>query len=100
MFSEKLKKLLEGHPKIIEQLNQVVDKFEKRTLRLGQVEPILTRETMYLMAVEMQMILSAHNLHSRIVIEKRGDGGANITLAPPERKRLFKPKGDNDGEES
>jgi hypothetical protein len=96
MLSEKLTKALEENPYLKARVVQVQDKFSKRVMRLGQGEPLITRETMYLMAVEIQMVFRHFGYDARVIMKKQGDG-ASITLTSPEEQRgIFKKKEDNE----
>lgn len=95
MLSDKLSAMLKDMPELQAKLDLIADKFSKRAIRLGQGEPILTRETMYLMAVEMQLVMRSHGLDARVIVKKKGDG-AEIVLAPPEAERKIFKKSNKD----
>lgn len=97
MLSAKLTEALKDIPKAKEQLDQIADKFSKRAMRLGQGEPIVTRETMHLMAVEMQLVLRSHGLDARVIIEKKGEGASVVLTSPEEQKKMFEKKEKTDG---
>lgn len=92
MLSDKLTEALKEMPAVKAKLDAIADKFSKRAMRLGQGEPIVTRETMHLMAVEMQLVLRHHGLDARVIVEKKGEGASVTLTSVDEPKKLFERK--------
>lgn len=88
MLTEKLQRALKTKPGLKEALARVTEKYEKRVSLVGHI----TRETMHLMAVELQSCFVHYGLEARVVMQKAHASGqvVKVLLCTPEEEQALR----------
>lgn len=88
MLTEKLQRALKTKPGLKNAIDLVTEKYEKRVSLIGHI----TRETMHLMAVELQSCFVHYGLEARVVMQKTHASGqvVKVLLCTPEEEEALR----------